>query len=493
MSKHKSLKVNFILNVLLSLTSLIFPLITFPYVSRILQPAGLGKVSFATSIISYFSIFAQLGIPTYGIRACSKVKDSTEKLSKTVIEILLINLITVIISYCALGFSLVYVDKFQDYRTLVVIISSSILLNALGVEWLYKALEQYSYITIRSIAFKVIAVILMFLLVNNQDDYLIYGFISIFAASASNILNFLNLRKYIKIKKNTLLHFSCRKHLKPIFIFFLMSVATTIYTQLDTIMLGFMKDDIVVGYYNVATKIKSVLCGIVSAFGAVILPRASYFIEKKMIEEFRSVTIKSVEFITIFSIPISLFFILNSKDSIIFLSGTEYIAAEPAMNILMPTVVLIGFTNLFSMQMLIPQGKEKVNLWASISGLAVDAVANYLLIPKYDILGASVATLLAEFIVFLIEFAFLKDVLIEAFQKIKWKSLLSSIVLSSSIMLIIKKVVIVSNLFISLSVCAVAFFGAYAVVLIALKEPLVYENFHKVKQKLNAIIVKIIK
>ena len=318
MVKNKSLKINFIFNVALSLTSLIFPLITFPYVSRILQPAGLGKVSFATSVVSYFSIFAQLGIPTYGIRACSKVKDSKENLTKTVIEIMLINFVTVCISYVALVISLACVDKFFEYRTLISIVSCSILLNAIGVEWLYKALEQYSYITIRSIIFKIVAIVLMFLLVKNQDDYNIYGVISIFAASASNVLNFINLKKYIKIKRTTLRYLSLRKHLKPILVFFLMSVATTMYTQLDTVMLGFMKDDTVVGYYNVATKIKSVLCGIVSAFGAVVLPRASYFIEKKMIKEFRDVTNKAVEFITFFQSQYVFFLYLMHKNLLLF-------------------------------------------------------------------------------------------------------------------------------------------------------------------------------
>ena len=485
MVKNKSLKINFIFNVALSLTSLIFPLITFPYVSRILQPAGLGKVSFATSVVSYFSIFAQLGIPTYGIRACSKVKDSKENLTKTVIEIMLINFVTVCISYVALVISLACVDKFFEYRTLISIVSCSILLNAIGVEWLYKALEQYSYITIRSIIFKIVAIVLMFLLVKNQDDYNIYGVISIFAASASNVLNFINLKKYIKIKRTTLRYLSLRKHLKPILVFFLMSVATTMYTQLDTVMLGFMKDDTVVGYYNVATKIKSVLCGIVSAFGAVVLPRASYFIEKKMIKEFRDVTNKAVEFITFFSIPICLFFIFNAQESIAFLSGVEYIATKPAMDILMPTVVLIGFTNLFSMQMLIPQGKEKISLLASISGLLVDAVANYLLIPRYDIVGASLATLLAEAIVFLIEFISLKELLLGAFQKIKWLTLLYATIASLIGMNLIRYVVSGAPAFIVLCVCAIVFFGIYLLVLIALKEPLIYENYCKLVQKLK--------
>lgn len=488
MEVNKSLKLNFIFNVMLSLTSLIFPLVTFPYVSRVLQPAGLGKVSFATSIISYFSIFAQLGIPTYGIRACSKVKDSVDKLSKTVVEIILINLMTVIISYCALAFSLIYVDKFYDYRYLILIISISILLNALGVEWLYKALEQYSYITIRSLIFKIIAIVLMLVLVRNQDDYYLYGFVTIFASSASNILNFFNLRKYIKFNKNILKSLNFGVHIKPILVFFLMSVATTIYTQLDIIMLGFMKDDTIVGYYNVATKIKSVLCGIVSALGAVILPRASYFIEKKMIKEFENVTLKAIEFITFFSIPICVFFVLNSSSSIIFLSGIEYISAQSAMNILMPTIVLIGFTNLFSMQMLIPQGKERIILLASISGLLVDGIANFVLIPQYDTLGASLATLCAELVVFGIEFFFLKELLIPAIKKIRWLILLIALLASCVLLYLINGLLNFTNTFAVLVMNAIVFFGVYLIILITMKEPLLYDNFCYVVKKIRLLI-----
>lgn len=252
--------------------------------------------------------------------------------------------------------------------------------------------------------------------------------------------------------------FSLRKHLKPIFVFFMMSVATTIYTQLDTIMLGFMKDDVVVGYYNVATKIKSVLCGVVSSLGAVILSSSSFFIEKRMMEEFRQITNKSVEFLCFFSIPICLFFIFNSKESIIFLSGKAYIATEPAMNILMPTVILIGFTNLFSMQMLIPQGKENISLLASITGLLVNALVNYLLISQYEIVGASLATLLAELTVFIIELIFLKNFIIKAFRAVRWLTLLNAISFSLFGMIMVKNMVIGLPTFLILCICASVFF-----------------------------------
>lgn len=165
----KSLKLNFIMNALLTMSSFIFPLITFPYVSRVLLPVGTGKVSFATSLISYFSMFAQLGIPTYGIRACAKVRDNREELTRTAHELLIINLVMDVISYLALAAALVFVPRLQEDKTLYVVVSFTIVLTSVGMEWLYKALEQYTYITVRSIIFKFIALIAMFLLVREQE------------------------------------------------------------------------------------------------------------------------------------------------------------------------------------------------------------------------------------------------------------------------------------------------------------------------------------
>ena len=187
------------MNSILTMSQFIFPLITFPYVSRILLPIGTGKVSFATSVISYFAMFAQLGIPTYGIRACAKVRDNRKKLSKTAQEIFIINIIMSIIAYFVFILALCNVQRLNDEKTLFIIVSLTIFFNAIGMEWLYKALEQYTYITIRSVIFKFIALIAMFLLIKQQSDYIVYGAISIFASSASNIFNFINVHKYIDL------------------------------------------------------------------------------------------------------------------------------------------------------------------------------------------------------------------------------------------------------------------------------------------------------
>ena len=139
-----------IMNAILTMSSFIFPLITFPYASRVLLPSGTGKVAFANSVITYFTMFAQLGIPTYGIRACAKSRDDKIQLSKIVHELLCINIITCFCMYIAFIVMLFTVPRLNQDLSLFLIMGISIGLNAIGVEWLYKALEQYSYITIRS-------------------------------------------------------------------------------------------------------------------------------------------------------------------------------------------------------------------------------------------------------------------------------------------------------------------------------------------------------
>ncbi len=234
------------MNFILTISNFIFPLITFPYVSRILMAEGVGKVNFATSIVAYFSMLGMLGIPTYGIRACAKVRDDKEKLNKTVFEIMILNALVMSISLLLLFFCVLSIEKLYRERTLYLILSFTLFFNVLGVDWLYRSLEKYSYITIRSIVFKFISVILMFLFVHQSNDYVIYGAISVFAAVGSNFLNFINLRKLIS--RPSFKELNIFQHLKPTLTFFLLTVSTTIYLNVDTTMLGFIKGSEAVGY-----------------------------------------------------------------------------------------------------------------------------------------------------------------------------------------------------------------------------------------------------
>ena len=472
----KSLKLNFIMNVLLTMSSFIFPLITFPYVSRVLLPVGTGKVSFATSLISYFSMFAQLGIPTYGIRACAKVRDNKEELTRTAHELLLINIVMDVISYLALAIALIFVPRLQEEKTLYIVVSFTIVLTSVGMEWLYKALEQYTYITVRSIIFKLIALIAMFLLVHEQEDYVIYGGITIFASCASNVFNLLNVRKYISLKPVG--GYNIKRHMRPVFMFFAMSCATTIYTHMDTVMLGFMATDEDVGYYNAAVRIKSILVSIVTSLGTVLLPRASYYIEQRRMDEFRRISKKALNFVFVVASPMMIYFILYAQQGIYFLSGTAYAGSILPMQIIMPTLLCIGLTNILGIQILVPLGREKIVLYSEVAGAVVNLIVNALLIPGFTSVGATIGTVAAEFTVLVVQYHALKDQVAETLKQISYYKIGLGILIGAVSSYWVTSLHLGN--FITLIITACLFFGLYGGVLLATKERFAVDPFKQV-------------
>ena len=481
MKQKKSLKLNFIMNAILTMSNFIFPLITFPYVSRILLPAGTGKVSFATSLVSYFSMFAQLGIPTYGIRACAKVRDNREELTRTAHELLTINIIMDVISYTVLAIALIFVPRLQEERTLYIVISATILLTSIGMEWLYKALEQYTYITIRSIVFKFIALIAMFMLIHEQSDYVLYGGISIFAGSASNVFNFINARRYIDFKPVG--NYDLRRHLKPVSVFFAMSCATTIYTHLDTVMLGFITTDADVGLYNAAVKIKSILVSIVTSLGAVLLPRSSYNIQHGMIDAFWETSKKAINFVFMVATSLMLYFIFFAREGIYFLSGSAYEGSIIPMQLIMPTLLFIGLSNITGMQILVPLGKEKVVLYSEIAGAAVDVIINAMLMPRYTSAGAAIGTLVAEFVVLVVQCLSLRTEIGNLFKNVQYLKISIALVLGSMMSLWVKTLSVGS--FSKLLVSAFLFFGCYGLFLLFTREPFVAAVFDQILGKIR--------
>lgn len=475
--KNKSIKLNIIMNMMLTLSSFIFPLITFPYISRVLLPEGTGKVSFATSVISYFLMFSQLGIPTYGIRICAQVRDDRKELTRVSHELLCINIFMSLLSYIVLFFVLYQVPRFQADRNLLLIISSTIFLSAIGVEWLYKGLELYTYITVRSVFFKLVALVAMFLFVHQKSDYVIYGAISIFASSASYILNIINVRKYIDFKPVG--EYSFRRHLKPILTFFAMSCATTVYTNLDTVMLGFMASDAEVGCYSAAIKIKNILVSIVTSIGAVLLPTAAYYVEKGLMKDFQRIANKAMTLVLLLAMPLMLYFILFAKEGINFLSGTAFAKAVLPMQVVMPTVLFIGITNIIGIQILVPLGKEKTVLISEIVGAILDLMINALLIPQYGSIGAAVGTTVAEFAVLIVQVYSIRSEIPNIICNVHWRRILLASAVGMLFSMPAK--ILKLNVFLILVISAVFFFIGYILVMVIAKDDIILEIIDSIR------------
>ena len=462
----KTVKFNFLMNIILTGSSFIFPMITFPYISRILLPEGVGKVNFATAIASYFTMFAMLGVPTYGVRACAKIRDDKKELSRTVQEILIINLLVGLVAYIVYFWSVWNIPRLRSDSTLFYIMSAAIILNVAGVEWLYKGLEEYSYITVRSIAFKLASLVLMFLFVKSKQDYVIYGAVSLLAGAGSNLLNLLKLRSYIALRPVGGYCFA--RHIKPIMVFFLMSVATTVYTNLDTVMLGFMKTDIDVGYYSAAVKVKNILVSTVTALGTVLLPRVSYYIEHKMEDEFVRISRKALNFVVVAALPLIVYFTIFAEESVLLLSGNSFAGAVFPMQIIMPTVLFIGITNMLGMQIMVPLDKENLVFYSVLAGAVVDLIINMICIPSMASAGAAVGTLVAEFVVLIIQIVMLRERIREFMKSLQIGKILMAVSCAAAVCLWVKQMDI--SAFFALAMSAMIFFGVYVLVLAILKE-----------------------
>lgn len=397
--RKKSIKINAILNFVKTFMSFIFPLITFPYASRVLLPDGIGRVNFATSIISYFSLLASLGITSYGIREGAKIRESRYKLSKFAKEIFTINMIATIVSYVLLIVAIIFIQKFNEYKQLLIICSASILFTTLGMDWLYTAVEDFAYITIRSIVFQFISLILLFLFVHTPNDILQYAAISVVSNVGSNFLNFIHSRKYISFKNIKVKMKNLKKHVAPVTVLFVMAITSSIYTILDTSMLGFLTTDYQVGIYTAATKINRIVLNLVVSIGTVLLPRLSYYSGVRDNKKFLELAYKSIDLLMLIAVPAAVGLSILAKDIILIISGQSYIAAVPVMRIINPIVIIVAVSNFIGVQIFMPLNKEKWTLYSNIAGAIVNLTLNIILITKYGAIGAAIASMLAELIV----------------------------------------------------------------------------------------------
>ena len=473
MEENRILKKNIVMNTILSFITLIYPLIIFPYVSRVLLPNGIGKVNFAISIITYFSMFAQLGIPLYGIRICSELRDDKLKLTKVVFEIFIIYSITTCIIFFIYLLCVFNVEKFFVEKKLYLVISFTFFFNLIGFEWFLKSLEEYTLIVKTSVLFRIISLIFILILVKDKTDYVKYAFLTIFVTSGTSLFYVLKLKNYIKLKSIKLKMLNLSRHLKPIFTFFLMSVTITLYTNLDTVMLGFLSTEEQVGFYTTALKIKNILVTLITSFGTVLLPRLSYYITQKREEEYKKIIKKSFNYILIVAIPLAFYFILFAKTTIAILAGEKYINSIVPMQVLMPTVICIGITNLIGIQIMLPLHQEKKLLVTVMSGAVVDLIINLLLIPKLLALASAVATLAAEIVVLILQVLIMRMIIKSIVDKKGIFQILVSSIISGILSSCIKLLSFnnITEFFLS----GIIFIITFVILLLIFKNPLIYE------------------
>lgn len=395
----KSLKINYIFNLLNTITGLLFPLITFPYASRIMLADGIGQVNFFQSIIQYITLFTCLGIPMYAIRKIASVRDDVGERNKVAVEILLLHATLSLIGYVIVTTLAAFVSDIQVNIPLFLILSLTIFFTAIGCEWFYQGIEDFKYITIRGLIVKTIAVILLFVFVRTKEDILWYAGYLVFGILGGNIFNFIRLRRFISFRKLPWKELHPLVHLKPALHIFVYNVIISIYLQLNTIMLGFLGTVTSVGLYVTSTKLLSITMAIPNSLGTVVLPRTSNLIAEGHNEELKSICQKSYDFILAITFPLVILLYMTSSYAIGFLGGSGFSDAVLSSKIISPIILLVGISGVLGYQILYPTGKVDIVIKSTFWGACVDLLLCILLIPVYGHNGAAIAYLTAEFTV----------------------------------------------------------------------------------------------
>jgi len=397
--KTNSLKINAILNIIRSITKILFPLITYKYVSGILQVDNLGRYNFSASIVSYFSFIAALGVNAYSIRTGVAYRNKRDELEKFVSEIFTINMLSTLVAYIILGFVLLFFNK-DNYMILIIILSTQIMFSTIGVEWLYSIMEDYVYITIRTVVFQFVSLIVMFIFVKNINDTNVYAAITVLAMAGSNVLNFLHARNYCKIRLTRFPNF--KKHFLPILIIFAQNISVLIFVNSDMIFLGLLSGDYNVGLYSVASNIYKGMKTMISAIIVVSIPRLSFYIANNERQNFIATLQKLFSVLVTFLAPLIVVVVSLSEELILVLSDNTFLGASNSLKLLSIATLFSMFSYVYGQCILIPLRREKLLLVATIISAIVNILLNFCFIPCLEQDGAAITTIISEAIVFFI-------------------------------------------------------------------------------------------
>lgn len=477
----KSLKKNYFYNVLYQVLVIILPIITTPYISRVLGATNIGIYSFTLSITTYFILFGSLGTSLYGQREIAYVQDDKYKRSKVFIEIFLLRLITMLISMFIFYF--VFVNSKNDYKIYYTVLFLELVASVFDISWFYQGLEEFKKIVIRNTIVKIISIISIFIFVKNQNDLLKYFIIYVLSNLFGNLSLWINLKKYIG--KIELKQINVFKHLKPTLVLFLPQIAVQIYTVLDKTMIGaIIVDKSETGFYDQSQKIVKILLATITSLGTVMLPRISNKFSKKEYEAIEKYVYKSFNVVIMLALPLIIGLCVCIDRFVPIFFGNGYEKVSILIKIISPILLLIGLSNVIGYQYLLPMKKQKQYTISVITGAITNLLVNLLLIPRFGAVGASIGTVMAEFIVTLVMLLFVKDnfkiyMLLMYFIKYLLVALIMGIICYGLSFIPLKSIYII---ILQILVGSISYFG----ILLLLKDSIIINIF-------NVIIEKMIK
>lgn len=474
----KKIVSNYIYNILYQIAKNVLSIVIVPYVLGTLGESVLGISDFASNIASWFILFGVLGVNIYGNREIAKVRDDKEKLSRTFFEILFMQI-------CNMAIALLFFALYSKYlvtnnNIIYYLTCLTIIANAIDISWFYFGVEYFKIVSIRNIVIKALGVALIMLFVKKPEDLWLYVVINAGGDLLGNIAMFFGLKNYIH-KTSFSIKEAYKHHFISTFILFIPTIANNVYNLLDQTMLGFLIEDKgEVALYKTAHSFVKMFLYFTTSLGAAMLPRiANTFYKEKDYTEVNNYINKSFKYTLCIAIPMmcGFFFVapyfvpwyLPKQQSIILL-----------IQVSCPIILLISISNVLGYQFLIPTGHNKEYTISLVIGAVTNAIANYILIPRYYGVGAAIGSVIAEFVVMFTQFIFVKGKLILHVFKNFIKYVIAA-ALMSFIVVILGNYLgpsIITNIFQALLGMA-----TYAITLIILKEEIIKNIIDKVLNK----------
>ena len=407
--RKTSMKVNAIFNAIRTLINILFPLVTFKYISQVLLTDNIGKVNFSNSVISYFTLIADFGIATYAVREGAKYRSNKQRFEEFASDIFSLNIFTMILSYILLIFLISIYEKLDVYKWILIIQSGSLMFNVIGATWINTIYEDYKSILYRSLFVQIISLILLFAFVRDQNDYYQYAMVSVLAQSGVNIINSIYIRKYCRLKvrfSKKMLHY-----IPALCILMGISITTTVYVNSDITMIGLFRGDSEVAYYSVAVKIYNVIKAILAAIIIVGIPRLTELYFSKDYDRYRELSLKSLNVLLTFMLPIIAGVFLLSEEAVLLVSGVQYLDSVVTLKILCIAVAFAVLATYITDIIILPQGIEKGALYAAALSAVMNIVLNLIMIPQYGFNGAAITTVISEAFVCIISiiYVYFKD------------------------------------------------------------------------------------
>jgi len=389
----KSLSSNIAFNVILTVSNYLFPFLVYPYVTRVLGPDSLGICNFADSIVTWTSLFSLVGIPIVGVRIIAKSKGDKERMSKDFTSLFVISGIFTLLASSGLLAATFLVPKLAQHMDVMLIGQLKLWGNFLLLEWFFKGLEDFKYITLRTIIVKLFFVVAVYIFVRNASEYTSYFLLMCLAVAVNAAINCLRASKLVHFRFSAP---SVRALIVPSMILGLYLLLNSMYTTFNVMYLGFVSDKTQVGYYTTATKIFHVILALYTAYSLAIMPRASSLVGQGKNEEFSRLISMSVDALMMFAIPIAIFGMLYSRGIVYTIAGEEFAPTIVPMIITMPLLFIIGYEQILVVQVMIPLTSDRGVLINSIVGASIGIVGNLLLVDRLESVGSAIVWLVAE-------------------------------------------------------------------------------------------------